>query len=109
MSRTTASLQVVPNPLFVRNAPRHDDVFAALQSLKADDVRYIAWMPQPRLAVAALEPPRAGKTSWDFTLLDPLMADFMAAMQGRRVMMNFSTIPQWMFVTDQPEIGRAHV
>ncbi len=42
------------------------------------------------------------RTSWDFTLLDPLMEDFMAATKGHSVIINFSTIPQWMWNTAQP-------
>jgi hypothetical protein len=54
------------------------------------------------LAVAELEPPANGKTSWDFSLIDPMTADFMDATAGHSVMINFSTIPQWMFKTDKP-------
>eukprot|EP01116_Phalansterium_solitarium_P019019 TRINITY_DN5199_c0_g1_i1.p1 TRINITY_DN5199_c0_g1~~TRINITY_DN5199_c0_g1_i1.p1 ORF type:complete len:580 (+),score=185.42 TRINITY_DN5199_c0_g1_i1:19-1758(+) len=40
-------------------------------------------------------------TSWNFTLIDPLMEDFINATDGS-VIINFSTIPQWMFNTPTP-------
>src|SRR5262249_60780321 len=84
-----------------RDAPTHGPIFDALAALASEDVRYVAWMAQPRLAVAALEPAGPDGTSWDFSRIDPLVVDFMTAMHGRSVMMNFSTIPQWMFVTPE--------
>jgi hypothetical protein len=65
-------------------------------------VRFVPWYPYPRLAVAELSPPAAGNTSWDFSLIDPLTEDFFAVTAGRPVMLNFSTIPQWMFKTTAP-------
>lgn len=38
----------------------------------------------------------------DFSLIDPLVIDFCTATRGHPVMMNFSTIPQWMFITPEP-------
>ena len=58
--------------------------------------------PYPKLAVAELEPPKDGKTSWDFSLIDPMTVDFLEATSGHSVMLNFSTIPQWMFKTPKP-------
>ncbi len=52
--------------------------------------------------MAELEPPSGGKTSWDFSLIDPMTEDFLEATRGHSVMLNFSTIPQWMFKTDKP-------
>jgi hypothetical protein len=101
-SKTTASLQVVLNPLFRPQSPMHDRVFGALERLQADDVRFVPWMPYPKLGVAELEPPGDKGTSWDFSLIDPLVVDFMRAMGGRRAMVSFSVVPQWMFVTDEP-------
>jgi hypothetical protein len=65
-------------------------------------VRYIAWYPYPKLVVPELEPPKNGKTSWDFSLLDPVTIDFLEATRGHPAVLNLSTIPQWMFKTDQP-------
>lgn len=104
VSKTTPSLQVVVNPLLARHSPIHDAAFAALKNMGADDVRFVPWLPYPRLAVAELAPPSAGKTSWDFSLIDPLMTDFMQAVQGHASIINFSTIPAWLFQTKQPVV-----
>jgi hypothetical protein len=101
-SRTTPTLQVVANPLLRRGNVVHDGAFAALHDLGADYVRCCPWIPYPRLAVAELEPPTPQKTSWDFSLIDPMMIDFFNATQGHPTVVNFSTIPQWMFVTPKP-------
>lgn len=102
VSKTTATLQVVVNPPLRRGSAIHDRVFKELQGMEANYVRFVPWMPYPRLAVAELEPPAKDHTSWDFSLIDPLVLDFMNATKGHPVMMNFSTIPQWMFKTPKP-------
>ncbi|MBL9215288.1 MAG: hypothetical protein JNG83_07420 [Opitutaceae bacterium] len=101
-SRTALSLQVVVNPLLRRGSPIHAAAFQAVADLGADHVRFVPWLPYPRLAVAALEPFDGQRTSWDFSLLDPLMEDFMRASGGRPVMACFSTIPAWLFMTERP-------
>jgi hypothetical protein len=102
ISKSTPTLQVVVNPQLARGAKLHDGAFAALHMLGADYVRYVPWLPYPRLAVAELEPPAAGKTSWDFSQIDPMLDDFMQATAGHSVILNFSTIPAWMFTTKKP-------
>ncbi len=102
ISRSTPTLQVVVNPMLRQGSPIHDRTFAALKALQADYVRYVPWLPYPRLAVAELEPPTPGKTAWDFSLIDPMTKDFLAATEGHSTVMNFSTIPTWLFKTDKP-------
>jgi hypothetical protein len=102
VSKTTPTLQVVVNPPLRRGKAVHDNAFRALHDLEADYVRYVPWLPYPRLGVAELEPPGAGKTSWDFSLIDPMTIDFLEATKGHSVILNFSTIPQWMYKTDKP-------
>ncbi|MGC2185105.1 MAG: glycosyl hydrolase family 39, partial [Terriglobales bacterium] len=102
ISKTTATLQVVVNPPLRRGSPIHDNAFRTLKDIQADYVRYVPWLPYPKLAVAELEPPANGKTSWDFSLIDPMTIDFLDATKGHSVILNFSTIPQWMFNTDKP-------
>ncbi|UWZ84584.1 GH39 family glycosyl hydrolase [Occallatibacter riparius] len=102
VSRSTPTLQVVTNPMLNPGAPIHDGSFAALKELGADYVRYVPWLPYPKIAVAELEPPTKEKTSWDFTHIDPVTKDFLAATNGHSTIINFSTIPAWMFKTDQP-------
>lgn len=102
VSQTTPTLQVVVNPPLQRGTPVHDNTFKALHDLGADYVRYVPWLPYPRLGVAELEPPKDGKTSWDFSLIDPMTIDFLEATLGHSTILNFSTIPQWMYKTDKP-------
>jgi Glycosyl hydrolases family 39 len=102
ISKTTATLQVVVNPPLRRGTPVHDNAFSALHDLQADYVRYVPWLPYPRLSVAELEPPANGKTSWDFSVIDPMTIDFLEATKGRPAVLNFSTIPQWMYKTEKP-------
>jgi len=77
VSRSTPTLQVVVNPPLRRGSTIHDPVFASLHDLGAEMVRYVPWLPYPRLAVAELEPPTATNTSWDFSVIDPLTIDFL--------------------------------
>jgi hypothetical protein len=108
-SRSTPTLQVVVNPMLIRGAKLHDSSFAALKMLGADYVRYVPWLPYPRQAVAELDEPKGGKTtgattSWDFQYIDPTLDDFMKATEGHSVVLNFSTIPSWMYKTDKPVV-----
>src|SRR6266478_2065906 len=102
VSQTTPTLQVVVNPPLRRGTAAHDNAFKALHDLGADYVRYIPWLPYPRLGVAELEPPKDSKTFWNFSLIDPMTIDFLEATKGHSVVLNFSTIPQWMYKTDRP-------
>ncbi len=101
-SVTTPTLQVVVNPLLRPSSPISHRAFAALSHLGANYVRFVPWLPYPRLAVAELKPPANGKTYWNFSLIDPMVKAFMKATKGRPVIMNFSTVPEWMFTTPSP-------
>lgn len=102
VSKSTPTLQVVTNPMLNPGSPIHDGAFTALKELGADYVRYVPWLPYPKIAVAELQPPTPDHTSWDFTYIDPVTKDFLAATEGHSTIINFSTIPAWMFKTDQP-------
>jgi hypothetical protein len=102
ISKTTATLQVVVNPPLRRGTPVHDNAFLALKELGADYVRYVPWLPYPRLGVAELEAPTKEKTSWDFSAIDPMTIDLLEATSGHSPVLNFSTIPQWMYKTEKP-------
>lgn len=102
VSRSTPTLQVVVNPMIREGSPIYEASFEALRNLHAEYVRFGAWYPYPRLSVAALEPPGEDTTSWDFSLLDPILFDFLKATQGHTSILNYCTIPQWMFKTPQP-------
>jgi hypothetical protein len=102
VSRTTPTLQVVVNPMLERGSPIHDSSFRALRQLGAEYVRFVPWFPYPHMAVAELKAPTATRTFWDFSKIDPLVDDFMKATAGHAVILNFSTIPDWMFRTEKP-------
>lgn len=103
ISKTYISMQVCVEPPMRRGSPIHDRLFDAIKNLKAEYVRFQPWRPYPRLAVAELYPPENGKTSWDFSLIDPLVEDFMDASEGRHVIFTFGTIPSWMLKTPKPD------
>ncbi len=102
ISKTVPTLQVVVNPPLRRGSRIHDRTFEELRKLGADYVRYVPWLPYPKLGVAELEPPTKDRTFWDFSLIDPMTEDFLNATKGHPVVLNFSTIPQWMFKTEKP-------
>lgn len=101
-SRTVPTLQVVVNPPLRRGSQISGRVYEELRRLGADYVRYVPWLPYPRLAVAELLPPDDHQTYWDFALIDPMTVDFLKATEGHSVILNFSTIPAWMFKTPMP-------
>ena len=102
ISKTTPTLQVVVNPPLRPGQPLSAAAYRAVKELGADYVRYVPWLPYPRLAVAELEPPTKKSTSWDFSLIDPMTKDFLDATEGHPTVVNFSTIPAWLFKTDVP-------
>jgi hypothetical protein len=102
ISRTTPTYQIVESPLLRPTSPIHDKVFLDLHNLQAELVRYQAWFPFPKLAVAELKPPQDGKTYWDFSEMDPPVVDFLKATEGHKIILNLATIPEWMFKTPQP-------
>ncbi len=102
ISKTALTLQVVVNPPLRRGTSMHDSIFTALHALGCDYVRYVPWLPYPRLGVAELQAPTHEKTFWDFSVIDPMTLDFLNATKGHSVILNFSTIPEWMYKTDQP-------
>ena len=102
VENTTPTLQVVVNPPLRHGEALSIAAYKAVKELAADYVRYVPWLPYPRLAVAELEPPTAQKTSWDFSLIDPMTKDFLDATDGHTTIMNFSTMPAWLFKTDKP-------
>lgn len=101
-SRSTPTLQVVVNPQLRPGSQIAADAFAAIKDLGADYVRYVPWLPYPKLAVAELQPPTSSGTSWDFSLIDPMTKAFLQSTEGHSTIMNFSTIPAWLFKTPMP-------
>jgi hypothetical protein len=101
-SRTSVSVSICVEPPLRRISPIHDQLFDAISDLNTDFLHFQPWRPYPRIAVAELEPPHDGKTFWDFSVLDPIVIDFMKAAGNHSVVMNISTIPQWMWKTASP-------
>jgi hypothetical protein len=65
---TQPTLQVVVNPMLRRHVPQSKAAFESLSLLGANIVRFVPWLPYPRLAVAALEPPSGHVSSIFFKL-----------------------------------------
>ena len=99
VSKTLPTLQVVVNPLLERKSKVLNQVFKGLESLNASHVRFSPWFPYPKLAVGELEAPTPTKASWNFTIIDPMVEDFMKAQNGREVVINFGTMLAWLFKT----------
>jgi hypothetical protein len=66
VSKSTPTLQVVVNPMLRPGSLLCDPAYAAIRQLGANYVRYVPWLPYPKLAVAELYPPTKEKTSWNF-------------------------------------------
>jgi hypothetical protein len=112
-----------------RTSPVAHKIFHLLEDLQADLVRYVPWRPYPLVAVAELDPPNPTQqtTSWNFTLIEQQFYDTFHAVvtknsdtidnndsqdpsaaatavatkkkQKKRLVINFSTQPTWMFNT----------
>ncbi|MBA8988873.1 hypothetical protein FHW23_000105 [Curtobacterium pusillum] len=98
ISGTTPTLQVVVNSKLMPEQPVREGAYRAFRDLDCEYVRYVPWFPYPHMSVPELDPPTATTTSWDFTFADPPAIDFLDATAGRHPVLNFSTIPAWMFV-----------
>ena len=101
-SRTSVSVSICVEPPLRRISPIHDQLFDAIRNLDTDFLHFQPWRPYPRIAVAELEPPHDGRTFWDFSTLDPIVIDFMKSAENHSVVMDISTIPQWMWKTAKP-------
>lgn len=103
-SRTTATLQSVVNPLLLANSSIRDNALASLRDVAADHVRFVPWFPYPRLAVPEINPPvmtgTKCSTSWDFSYADQFLGDFLRSTPGVSHIINFSTTPDWMWITE---------
>ena len=87
---------------------------AALSNLGANFVRFAPWYAYPKVVVAELEPTTCGKnghSSWNTSLLDAVVSDFMIAVCGPKasegecegglsVVPQLSTMPAWMYEDD---------
>eukprot|EP01062_Namystynia_karyoxenos_P000520 TRINITY_DN10188_c0_g1_i1.p1 TRINITY_DN10188_c0_g1~~TRINITY_DN10188_c0_g1_i1.p1 ORF type:complete len:646 (+),score=94.18 TRINITY_DN10188_c0_g1_i1:65-2002(+) len=84
---------------------------SALRQLGAAYVRFAPWYPYPRVAIAEMTPANCSGagSSWNSSLLDVVVADFMeavcgpdaakgACVEGRSVVPQLSTIPDYMLL-----------
>ena len=102
--KATPTYQIVASPLMRPTSPIHDRVYQNVHDLQADYARFQGWGPSPRIAVAEMEPPENGKAHWDFSVMDPVVVDFLEATKGHPILMNLATIPEWMYKTDKPVV-----
>jgi hypothetical protein len=103
VSKTVPTFLLLAGPPVWRGAPSHDRIFQAIKDLGADDVRYAGGgYDLPHYAVAEMAPPTATATSWDFSQVDLLTEDVMNAIHGHTMVLNFTTIPAWMFKQTEP-------
>ncbi|HUI41655.1 MAG TPA: glycosyl hydrolase family 39 [Terriglobia bacterium] len=100
VSRTEPTLLLGSSPMTMRGTPLHDQILQRVKDLGANDVRYTGTgYLFPHMGIAELEPPTATSTSWDFSHIDPVVEDALGALAGHPVVLNFTTIPEWMFKT----------
>jgi len=103
VSKTVPSVMLGSGPGVWRGSATHDPIFRIIKELSADDVRFVGGgYLYPHYGVAELAPPTATTTSWDFSYLDQVTEDVMNALQGHPVVLNFTTIPAWMFEQTEP-------
>src|SRR5271157_675198 len=103
VSKTAPSIMLGSGPGVWRGSAAHDQIFRSIKELGADDVRFTGGgYLYPHYGVAEMAPPTATTTSWDFSKLDPVTEDVMNAVKGHPWILNFTTIPAWMFKQTEP-------
>jgi hypothetical protein len=103
ISKTTPSIFIGSGPAIWRGAAAHDPIFQSVHDFGGDDVRLSGGgYLYPHYGVAELEPPTATQTFWDFSKIDEVNEDALQALAGHRIVMNFTTIPEWMFKHAKP-------
>ncbi len=101
VSNTYLSLMAAP-PDREKDPAGYHRAVEAIKALGPEYYRFVAWYPVPTRAVAELEPPHEGKTFWNFSLIDPQVEQAMRLAGEHPWLLNFSTIPEWMFKTPAP-------
>ena len=109
----TVEVDVMPHLSRVDEGGSFPGYYSALSNLGARYVRFSPWFPYPKVNVAELEKAdcAAHGSSWNTTLLDGIISDFMHAVcgpfaasgvcdNGLSVVPQLSTIPTWMFEPD---------
>ena len=110
---STVEVDVMPHLARTTHGGSFDGFQQAISNLGAKYVRYSPWYAYPKVVTPELQPTDcSGKgSSWNSTLLDGIIADFMLAVCGPRaadgvcedglsVVPQLSTIPDWMYNSD---------
>lgn len=100
-SRLSASAYIVNNPKMRRDSSIRKPVISAIKDLEIDNLRYMTYFSFRKLSIPELYPPKNGKTSWDFSLMDEPMTDMFKATSGRSIILTLGAIPDWMFKGEQ--------
>ena len=81
---TSAQIEVDFMPFLDRNSRdgNFDGYYTALSDLGAENMRFSPWFGYPRVVVTELEPSPCPGSNWNSTIMDGVMADFMAAVCG---------------------------
>lgn len=101
VSRSTATLQVVINPIFnPATTPIAPQAWETLASLNATHVRFAAWFPYPQWGVPEPFPPVFSPngtctTSWNFDGLMTQLNPFLESVHT--AVLDISTLPEWLF------------
>jgi hypothetical protein len=93
---TEASVLVAVDPEWARDGKMFPAAKAALAQLAdagAQYLRFLNFNIFPGISCAELSP---GK--WDFSVMDPLLEDFMDAVGNSSVMIDIETSPDWMWL-----------
>jgi hypothetical protein len=103
VSKTVPSIFVGTGPGIWRGSPTRDAILQSIKDLGADDVRYAGGGSiYAHYGIAELKPPTSSLTYWDFSTVDQVTEDVMKALNGHPMVMNFTTIPEWMFKDAKP-------
>ncbi|WP_326523538.1 hypothetical protein [Sphingomonas sp.] len=94
-SKMEITIHVCPMPPMRRGGPIWQASHDTIRDLGANLARLQFWFPYPQLSIPALDPPADGRTSWDFSLIDPFVLDFHEAAEGRPIMLNME-LPRWL-------------
>lgn len=115
VTAATVEVDIMPQLARASGDPVFPGYLAALAAMGNAHVRFAPWYPYPRAAVLELEPANCSAggrgTSFNSTVLDAVLADFMTAvcgpraavgecLGGRSVVPQLSTMPVWLFKPD---------
>ncbi|KAJ1462954.1 hypothetical protein M885DRAFT_556661 [Pelagophyceae sp. CCMP2097] len=98
-----ASPAFVNTPSKSRAARRQDFIQAHWENERTLGAHYVRHVPcptdRPRFPYPHLAVPELSEGFWDFSYIDHITSEsaFMKSAEGRPVVMNFATMPEWLF------------